>query len=155
MNGNRFRLDGLGIIDAMTEQSLSRLQIVNMLNHLWNDNQEYLKTIREKNCKEIQGETVKSVKCEVFSFNTNCAKLYQIRSVSPNGVIRIGSKNRKVKWRMKDVREINNELPPRDEFNREEYNKLRNKYHTRNWYGDDVLGRIIYNIYNGTFGEYI
>lgn len=92
---------------------------------------------------------------EPFEFNKNCAKPYNIKSVSPNGVIRLGKKNYKAKWRMKNVKEINNELPPREEFNREEYNKLRNKFHTKHWCGDDVLGRIIYNIYEGTFDDYL
>lgn len=152
MSENRFRLDGFGIIDTKTEQSLSRLQIVNMLNHLWNDNQEYLKTIREKNCKAIQGENAKSIKCEVFSFNTNCAKPYEIRSVSPNGIVRVGKKNSKVSWRMKDVREISQELPLFEDFNRETFMQMRNKFRK---FDKDVLGRIIYNIYNGTFGDYL
>ena len=86
-----------------------------------------------------------------FEFNKNCAKLYNIRSVSPNGVVRTGKKNSKVSWRMKDVREINAELPPFEDFNREIFQQIKNKFHTK--FDDGVTGRIIYNIYYGTFDE--
>lgn len=122
---------------------------------------DYLIETSDISDKIFLGDEIKELKQrygvddDVFNFNSNCAKLYQIRSVSPNGVIRLGKKNYKAKWRMKDVREINNELPTREEFNRETYQRLRNKYHTKHWCGDDVLGRIIYNIYEGTFGDYL
>ena len=87
---------------------------------------------------------------EPFEFNKNCAKPYEIISVSPNGVIRVGKKNSKVSWRMKDIREINAELPPFEDFNREEYQKIKNKFAPK-FGGGDLIGRIIYNIYNGTF----
>lgn len=87
-----------------------------------------------------------------FKFNKNCAKPYEIRSVSPNGVVRVGKKNSKVSWRMKDVREISQELPLFEDFNRETFMQMRNKFRK---FDKDVLGRIIYNIYLGTFGEYI
>ena len=45
-----------------------------------------------------------------FRFNKNCAKPYEIRSVSPNGIVRVGKKNSRVSYRMKDVREISAEL---------------------------------------------
>lgn len=86
---------------------------------------------------------------EQFKFNKNCAKPYEIRSVSPNGVVRVGKKNSKVSWRMKDVREIYKELPPFEDFNRETLQGIINKFHTK--FDNDVIGRIIYNIYNGTF----
>ena len=81
-----------------------------------------------------------------------CAKPYEIRSVSPNGVVRVGKKNSKVSYRMKDVREISQELPLFEDFNREIFMQMRNKFRK---FDKDVLGRIIYNIYIGTFGEYI
>lgn len=84
-----------------------------------------------------------------FEFNKNCAKPYEIRSVSPNGVVRTGKKNSKVSWRMKDVREISQELPLFEEFNREIFYEIRNKIGAK--FDKDVLGRIIYNIYIGTF----
>lgn len=83
-----------------------------------------------------------------FRFNTNCAKPYEIRSVSPNGVVRVGKKNSRVSWRMKDVREISQELPPFEDFNNGTFMRMRNKFRK---FDKDVLGRIIYNIYNGTF----
>ena len=91
---------------------------------------------------------------EPFKFNKNCAKPYEIRSISPNGVIRVGKKNSKVSWRMKDVREISRELPPFEDFNRGEYQKIRNKFAPKLG-GGDLIGRIIWNIYNGTFCDYI
>lgn len=90
---------------------------------------------------------------ETFKFNKNCAKPYNIRSVSPNGVVRTGKKNSKVSWRMKDVREISQELPLLEDFNRETFQQIRNKFHTK--FDNDVVGRIIYNIYIGTFEEYL
>lgn len=90
---------------------------------------------------------------ETFKFNKNCAKTYEIRSVSPNGVVRTGKKNSKVSWRMKDVREISQELPLLEDFNRETFQQIRNKFHTK--FDNDVVGRIIYNIYIGTFEEYL
>lgn len=87
-----------------------------------------------------------------FKFNKNCAKTYEIRSVSPNGVVRVGKKNSKVSWQMKDVREISQELPSFEDFNHETFMQMRNKFHK---FDKDVLGRIIYNIYIGTFEEYI
>lgn len=89
---------------------------------------------------------------ETFEFNKNCSKPYEIRSVSPNGVVKTGKKNSKVSWRMKDVREISGELPPFEDFNREIFMRMRNKFRK---FDKDVLGRIIYNIYIGTFEEYI
>ena len=89
-----------------------------------------------------------------FEFNKNCAKPYGIRSVSQNGVVRTGKKNTKVSWRMKDVREISQELPPFEDFNREEYQRIRNKFAPK-FGGGDLIGRIIWNIYTGTFEEYI
>lgn len=88
---------------------------------------------------------------EPFKFNKNCAKPYEIRSVSPNGVVRTGRKNSKVSWRMKDVREIKAELPPFEEFDSEIFQAIRNKFHTK--FAGDVTGRIIYNLYNGTFDD--
>ena len=87
-----------------------------------------------------------------FRFNKNCAKPYEIRSVSPNGIVRVGKKNSRVSYRMKDVREISAELPLFEDFNRETFMQMRNKFRK---FDKDVLGRIIYNIYNGTFEEYI
>lgn len=97
---------------------------------------------------------VKSIEIDddPFEFNKNCAKPYKIRSVSPNGVVRVGKKNSKVSWRMKDVREISAELPPFEDFNRETFMQMRNKFRK---FDKDVLGRIIYNIYIGTFEEYL
>ena len=86
---------------------------------------------------------------ETFKFNKNCAKPYEIRSVSQNGVVRTGKKNSRVSWRMKDVREISAELPPFEDFNREIFQQIKNKFHTK--FDNDVIGRIIYNIYIGTF----
>lgn len=83
-----------------------------------------------------------------FRFNKNCAKPYEIRSVSPNGIVRVGKKNSRVSYRMKDVREISAELPLFEDFNRETFMQMRNKFRK---FDKDVLGRIIYNIYNGTF----
>ena len=83
-----------------------------------------------------------------FKFNKNCAKPYEIRSVSPNGVVRTGKKNSKVSYRMKDVREISQELPLFEDFNRGTFMQMRNKFRK---FDKDVLGRIIYNIYIGTF----
>ena len=83
-----------------------------------------------------------------FEFNKNCVKPYGIRSVSQNGVVRTGKKNSKVSWRMKDVREISQELPVFEDFNRETFMQMRNKFRK---FDKDVLGRIIYNIYIGTF----
>ena len=96
--------------------------------------------------------TFEGAEPETFKFNKNCAKPYEIRSVSPNGVVRVGKKNSKVSWRMKDVREISAELPLFEDFNRETFMQMRNKFRK---FDKDVLGRIIYNIYNGTFGDYI
>lgn len=87
-----------------------------------------------------------------FRFNKNCAKPYEIRSVSPNGIVRVGKKNSRVSYRMKDVREISAELPPFEDFNSETFIQMRNKFRK---FDKDVLGRIIYNIYLGTFEEYI
>ena len=87
-----------------------------------------------------------------FRFNKNCAKPYEIRSVSPNGIVRVGKKNSRVSYRMKDVREIRAELPPFEDFNSETFIQMRNKFRK---FDKDVLGRIIYNIYLGTFEEYI
>ena len=53
---------------------------------------------------------------------------------------------------MKDIREISAELPPFEDFNRETFTQMRNKFRK---FDKDVLGRIIYNIYIGTFEEYI
>ena len=89
---------------------------------------------------------------ESFKFNKNCAKPYEIRSVSQNGAIRVGKKNSRVSYRMKDVREISAELPPFEDFNRETFMRMRNKFRK---FDKDILGRIIYNIYIGTFEEYI
>lgn len=86
-----------------------------------------------------------------FQFNSNQAQLYIIKNVSPNGVVRLGN-GHKAEWRMKDVREINQELPPFEDFNRETFMQLRNRFYK---FDKDVLGRIIYNIYIETFGEYI
>lgn len=85
---------------------------------------------------------------EAFKFNKNCAKPYEIRSVSPNGVVRTGKKNSRVSYRMKDVREISRELPVFEDFNRETFMQMRNKFRK---FDKDVLGRVIYNIYIGTF----
>ena len=89
----------------------------------------------------------------VFKFNSNCAKPYRIKSVSPNGVVRLG-KGRKAEWRMKDVKEINKELPPFKDFNSSNYQRIRNKFAPK-FGGGDMIGRIIYNIYVGTFEEYL
>ena len=86
-----------------------------------------------------------------FQFNSNQAQLYTIKNVSPNGVVRLGN-GHKAQWRMKDVREINAELLPFEDFNRETFMQMRNKFHK---FDKDVFGRIIYNIYLGTFDEYI
>ena len=89
-----------------------------------------------------------------FRFNKNCAKPYEIRSVSPNGIVRVGKKNSRVSYRMKDVREISAELPPFEDFNREEYQRIRNKFAPK-FGGGDLIGRVIWNIYNGTFEGYL
>ena len=106
---------------------------------------DYLENSRTVTLKVVE-------ESEPFKFNKNCAKPYEIRSVSPNGVVRVGEKNSKVSWRMKDVREISAELPPFEDFNRETFMQMRNKFCK---FDKDVLGRIIYNIYIGIFGEYI
>lgn len=109
--------------------------------------------LKEKECFEEAYYIAKKEEDNKFEFNKNCAKTYEIRSVSPNGVVRVGKKNSKVSWRMKDVREISAELPPFEDFNREIFQQIKNKFHTK--FDDDVIGRIIYNIYLGTFEEYI
>lgn len=110
------------------------------------DNAENIQ-LRQEN-KELKKENDNK-----FKFNVNQAKAYHIKSISSNGVVRTGKKNSKVSWRMKDVREISQELPPFEDFNREIFQQIKNKFHTK--FDNDVIGRIIYNIYVGTFDEYI
>ena len=128
---------------------------------LLNEQQATISTLKEENKQlhykiiELQdklGMSEKVIDDETFEFNKNCAKPYEIRSVSPNGVVRVGKKNSKVSWRMKDVREISAELPHFEDFNRETFMQMRNKFRK---FDKDVLGRIIYNIYKGTFGDYL
>ena len=54
---------------------------------------------------------------------------------------------------MKDVRDISQELPPFEDFNRETLHEIRKKIGAK--FDKDVLGRIIYNIYQETFRDYI
>jgi len=82
-----------------------------------------------------------------FRFNSNQARIYFMKSVSPNGVVLLGN-GHKAQWRMKDVREISQELPLFEDFTREAFMQMRNKFRK---FDKDVLGRIIYNIYIGTF----
>lgn len=82
-----------------------------------------------------------------FQFNSNQARLYLMKNISPNGVVRLGN-GHKAQWRIKDVREISQELPLFEDFTRETFMQMRNKFHK---FDKDVLGRIIYNIYIGTF----
>lgn len=103
-------------------------------------------------CQDFENSRTVAEKQEPFKFNKNSAKPYEIRSVSPNGVVKAGKKNSKVSWRMKDVRKISQELPSFEDFNHETFMQMRNKFHK---FDKDILGRIIYNIYLGTFDEYI
>ena len=103
-------------------------------------------------CQDFENSRTVAEEPEPFKFNKNSAKPYNIRSVSPNGVVRAGEKNGKVSWRMKDVRKISQELPSFEDFNYETFMQMRNKFHK---FDKDVLGKIIYNIYFGTFDEYI
>ena len=104
--------------------------------------------LKEKECFEEAYYISKKENDNKFEFNVNQAKAYHIKSISPNGIIRLGN-GHKAQFRMKDVREINNELPPFEDFNREIFQQIKNKFHTK--FDDGVTGRIIYNIYNGTF----
>ena len=108
--------------------------------------------LKEKECFEEAYYISKKENDNKFKFNVNQAKAYHIKSISPNGVVRTGKKNSKVSWRMKDVREISQELPSFEDFNRKTFMQMRNKFHK---FDKDVFGRIIYNIYLGTFEEYI
>jgi len=87
-----------------------------------------------------------------FVFNSSHVKKYHIRNVSPNGIVRLGN-GHKAQWRIKDVRTIKNMLPPFEDFNAEIFQEIKNKFHTK--FDSNVTGRIIYNIYNGTFDEWI
>lgn len=108
--------------------------------------------LKEKECFEEAYYIAKKENDNKFEFNVNQAKAYHIKSISPNGVVRLGN-GHKAQWRMKDVREINDELPSFEDFNREIFQQIKNKFHTK--FDDGVIGRIIYNIYYGTFEEYI
>ena len=105
---------------------------------------EYWQKKYEEGTETFQNDTT-------FQFNSNQARFYTIKNVSSNGVVRLGN-GHKAQWRMKDVREISAELPPFEDFNRETFMQMRNKFRK---FDKDVLGRIIYNIYIGTFEEYI
>lgn len=85
-------------------------------------------------------------------FNKNYAQIYHIKEVSPNGVIRF-NRGGKAKWRMKSVRDIKKELPPLEELTASKFIEIKQKFHRG--IGQEVVGRIIYNIYQGTFDEYL
>lgn len=108
--------------------------------------------LKEKECFEEAYYIAKKEDDNKFKFNVNQAKAYHLKSISPNGIIRLGN-GHKAQFRMKDVREISQELPPFEDFNREIFHEIRNKIGAK--FDKDVLGRIIYNIYIGTFEEYI
>ena len=86
-----------------------------------------------------------------FVFNSLCARKYHIRNVSPNGIVRLGN-GHKAQWRMKDIRTIKNMLPSFEDFNAEIFQEIKNKFHTK--FDSNITGRIIYNIYEGTFEEW-
>ena len=130
--------------------TLWKEEVVALLNELAEENEALKKFIKDNFNEMMDNKMV--IDDEPFKFNKNCAKPYEIRSVSQNGVVRAGKKNSKVSWRMKDVREISQELPHFEDFNRETFMRMRNKFRK---FDKDVLGRIIYNIYIGTFEEYI
>lgn len=88
---------------------------------------------------------------EKVHFAKEYQKLYNIRSVSPNGVIKFVH-GKKPSWRMKDVRQIKKELPPLEELTMRQLFEIKNRY---NKFGQNVVGRIVYNIYQGTFDEYL
>lgn len=140
---NGERLSEMGIVELLNEQQAT-------ISRLGEENEALKKFIKDNFNVMMDSKMV--IDDESFEFNKNCAKPYEIRSVSPNGVVRVGKKNSKVSWRMKDVREISAELPLFEDFNRETFMQMRNKFRK---FDKDVLGRIIYNIYNGTFGDYI
>ncbi len=163
MSGKRFTLNLMKKPSEieMYGKMISKYDVVRLLNELNDGNKQLQKENRELRQsveywqkKYEQGtETFQiSENGTTFQFNSNQAQPYTIRSVSPNGVVRTGKKNSGVSYRMKDVREISQELPPFGDFNRETFMQMRNKFRK---FDKDVLGRIIYNIYIGTFEEYI
>ena len=103
---------------------------------------DYIKGASECGLKDWE------IKEQRFTFNSTYARKFNILNISPNGIVTLGN-GHKAQWRMKDVREIYNELPPFEDFNREIFQQIKNKFHTK--FDDGVTGRIIYNIYNGTF----
>ena len=140
-------------LEKVYGENFAKKRLLEQDNLILRKENEALKKFIKDNFNEMMDSKM-VIDDEPFEFNKNCAKPYEIRSISPNGVIRVGKKNSKVSWRMKDVREISEELPPFEDFNREEYQKIRNKFAPK-FGGGDLIGRIIWNIYNGTFGEYI
>ena len=159
-----FECDGNNCLIFENDVWLKIEEVVDLLNSLYEENEQLKERVivLEKLISDVETSEgmsidnlidIEMIGDEPFEFNKNCAKPYEIRSVSPNGVVRVGKKNSKVSWRMKDVREIYKELPPFEDFNHETLQGIRNKFHTK--FDNDVIGRIIYNIYIGTFEEYI
>lgn len=89
---------------------------------------------------------------EIFIFNKSYAKPYNINYISPNGIIYF-KRGKRASWKLKDVREIKNELPSFENFNSKIFQEIRNKFHTK--FSDEITGRIIYNIYKGTFDDFL
>ena len=87
-----------------------------------------------------------------FVFNSSYAKKIHIKNVSFNGIVRLEN-GHKAQWQMKDVKAIKDMLPPFEDFNAEIFQEIKNKFHTK--FDSNITGRIIYNIYNGTFDEWI
>ena len=146
---------GVGLLFLVDEDCERKLRIiVDLLNNLNDENRELRQSVEYWQKKYEEGtETFQiSENDTTFRFNSNQAQLYTIKSVSPNGVVRLGN-GHKAQWRMKDVREISQELPPFKDFNRETFHEIRNKIGAK--FDKDVLGRIIYNIYQETFRDYI
>ncbi len=110
----------------------------------------YNKRILEVALEEFRGGESEWNK-KPFIFNSLCARKYHIRNVSPNGIVRLGN-GHKAQWRMKDVRTIKNMLPPFEDFDAETFQEIKNKFHTK--FDGNITGRIIYNIYDGTFEEW-
>lgn len=134
--------------------TLWKEEVVYLLNSLSEENEQLRQVVDYWQKKYEEGtETFQiSENDTTFKFNSNQAQLYTIKSVSPNGVVRLGN-GHKAEWRMKDIREISQELPHFEDFNREIFYEIRNKIGAK--FDKDVLGRIIYNIYIGTFEEYL
>ena len=86
----------------------------------------------------------------MFNFNSTHSKPYKVRGVSPMGNIYTAGPT--LSFRRRVVKEIANDLPPLEEFDRECYYKLRRKYFQK---VGDKIGRIIYNIYYTDFMEYM